>query len=427
MLALLLVCVLMFIFAPQVVRYGLFVLVPNSDPLQIDLTVRLLRVMLPSVVIFGVSGIIMGMLNAHQVFLIPAIAPVMYSLGMIFGTLVLPKSWGILRLAIGTLIGALGHLLVQLPRLRRLPGRAYHLLLGLKDSAVREVLRLMGPRVLGAAVVQLNFVANTIIALGQPEGSVSAITLAFALMLMPQMAIAQSAAIASLPTFSAQVAKGKFDEMRASLAATLRVVLLLAIPASLGLVLLRVPLVQVLYQRGQFDSRSTQMVAWALLWYAAGLVGHALVEILSRAFYALHDTRTPVSVGVITMGLNIGLSILFSVLFVRLGWMPHGGLALANSLSTALESAALLLLMRKRLNGLQGRQVWIGITQSMLATALMSLVIILWQSLLAGHSALLLLGGGLLLGLFVYALLLWLLKVPELRRLLQLLKDKIKK
>ena len=108
LLALLLVCVLMFIFAPQVVRYGLFVLVPNSDPLQIDLTVRLLRVMLPSVVIFGVSGIIMGMLNAHQVFLIPAIAPVMYSLGMIFGTLVLPKSWGITRLAIGTLIGALG-------------------------------------------------------------------------------------------------------------------------------------------------------------------------------------------------------------------------------------------------------------------------------------------------------------------------------
>ena len=215
--------------------------------------------------------------------------------------------------------------------------------------------------------------------------------------------------------------------MRASLAATLRVVLLLAIPASLGLVLLRVPLVQVLYQRGQFDSRSTQMVAWALLWYAAGLVGHALVEILSRAFYALHDTRTPVSVGVITMGLNIGLSILFSVLFVRLGWMPHGGLALANSLSTALESAALLLLMRKRLSGLQGRQVWIGVAQSLLATGLMSLAILLWQALTGGHSALLLLGGGLLLGLLVYTLLLWLLKVPELRRLLQVLKDKIKK
>ena len=427
LLVLLAVGVLMFIFAPQVVRYGLFILVPESDPLQVDLTVRLLRVMLPSVVIFGVSGIVMGMLNAHQVFLIPAIAPVMYSLGMIFGTLVLPKSWGITRLAIGTLIGALGHLLIQLPRLSRLPMRSYQLVLGLKDSAVREVLRLMGPRVLGAAVVQLNFVANTIIALGQPEGSVSAITLAFALMLMPQMAIAQSAAIASLPTFSAQVARGKFDEMRSSLAATLRVVLLLAIPASLGLVLLRVPLVQVLYQRGQFDSRSTQMVAWALLWYAAGLVGHALVEILSRAFYALHDTRTPVRVGVLTMGLNIGLSILFSILFVRLGWMPHGGLALANSLSTALESAALLLLMRKRLSGLQGRQIWIGVGQALLATGLMSLAILLWQALIGGRSALLVLSGGLLLGLFVYTLLLWLLKVPELRRLLQVLKDKIKK
>lgn len=427
LLVLLVVGVLMFIFAPQVVRYGLFILVPESDPLQVGLTVRLLRVMLPSVVIFGVSGIVMGMLNAHQVFLIPAIAPVMYSLGMIFGTLILPKTWGILRLAIGTLIGALGHLLIQLPRLSRLPQRSYQFILGLKDSAVREVLRLMGPRVLGAAVVQLNFVANTIIALGQPEGSVSAITLAFALMLMPQMAIAQSAAIASLPTFSAQVAKGKFDEMRASLAATLRVVLLLAIPASLGLVLLRVPLVQVLYQRGQFGSRSTQMVAWALLWYAAGLVGHALVEILSRAFYALHDTRTPVSVGVVAMGLNIGLSIAFSTLFIRTGWMPHGGLALANSLSTALESAALLLLMRKRLSGLQGRQIWIGVGQALLATGLMSLAILLWQTLIGGRSALLVLSGGLLLGLFVYILLLWLLKVLELRRLLQVLKDKIKK
>jgi len=130
---------------------------------------------------------------------------------------------------------------------------------------------------------------------------------------------------------------------------------------------------------------------------------------------------------VLTMGLNIGLSILFSILFVRLGWMPHGGLALANSLSTALESAALLLLMRKRLSGLQGRQIWIGVGQALLATGLMSLAILLWQALIGGRSALLVLSGGLLLGLFVYTLLLWLLKVPELRRLLQVLKDKIKK
>ena len=146
----------------------------------------------------------MGILNAYQVFLIPAIAPAMYSLGMILGTWFLPESWGIQRLAIGVVGGALLHLLVQIPRLLRLPGRAYHFFLGLRDKIVLEVFKLMGPRLLGVAVVQLNFIVNTVIALGQPTGSVTAITLAFTLMLMPEMAVAQSAAIASLPTFSAQ-------------------------------------------------------------------------------------------------------------------------------------------------------------------------------------------------------------------------------
>ena len=158
---------------------------------------------------------------------------------------------------------------------------------------------LMGPRMLGVAVVQINFIVNTIIALSLPEGSVSAITLAFTVMLMPQAAIAQSVAIAAMPTFSAQVALGKLDELRASLAGSLRGVLLLAIPASLGLILLREPLIRLLYQNDTyFTAHSTQLVAWALLWYAAGLVGHSLLEVIVRAFYALHDTRTPVSVTV---------------------------------------------------------------------------------------------------------------------------------
>jgi len=426
-LILVLISLLVWVFAPQIVRDGLYVLVPESDPVQIDLTVRLLRIMLPSVVIFGISGIVMGMLNAHQVFLVPAIAPVMYSLGMIFSTLVFPKTWGIQRLAYGVVLGALAHLLVQLPRLLRLPQRSWQFILGLKDKAVREVLILMGPRVLGAAVVQINFIANTVIALGQPEGSVSAITLAFALMLMPQMAIAQSAAIASLPTFSAQVAQGKHDEMRASLASTLRVVLLLAIPASIGLILLRVPLVQVLYQRGEFDANSTQLVAWALLWYAAGLVGHSLVEILSRAFYALHDTRTPVIVGVGAMGLNILLSILLSKAFVTVGWLPHGGLALANSLATALESVVLLVLMSRRLKGMNGRHIWQGVGQSLLAAAVMAGMLVAWQGLLRSQGALYQLLGALVLGLGVYALLVWLLKVPEVRGLLRIIRQKLGK
>jgi len=426
-LALVIISILSWIFAPFIVSEGLYLLVPGSDPVQEALTVSLLRIMLPSVVIFGLSGLVMGILNAHQVFLIPAIAPAMYSIGMILGTILLPRAWGIQRLAYGVVGGALLHLLVQLPRLLKLQERAYHAYLGLRDRAVLGVFRLMGPRLLGVAVVQMNFIVNTIIALGQPEGSVTAITLAFSLMLMPQMAVAQSAAIASLPTFSAQAALGKFDEMRASLASTLRAVLLLAIPASVGLILLRTPLVAALYQRGAFTARSTELVTWALLWYAVGLVGHSLVEILSRAFYALHDTRTPVIVGVVAMGLNIGLSLLFSALFERVGWLPHGGLALANSAATALESLVLIGLMRRRLNGLNGGYIWKGVSIAFLGTALMAGGVIGWQMFFGDGSHWVALFGALGVGVVIYVGLMWVLKMPELLGMFRTLLRRIRK
>ena len=426
-LALVVISVLAWIFAPQIVRDGLFLLVPGSDPVQEMLTVRLFRIMLPSVILFGISGLVMGILNAHQNFLIASIAPAMYSLGMIGGTVLLPEAWGIQRLAVGVVVGAVLHLAIKLPVLWRLPARTYHAYLGLKDRAVLEVFRLMGPRLLGVAVVQLNFIVNTIIALGQPEGSVSAITLAFSLMLMPQMAVAQSAAIASLPTFSAQVALGKQDEMRRSLASTLRAIILLSLPASVGLILLRYPLVQFLYQRGEFTARSTELVAWALLWYAIGLVGHALVEILSRAFYALHDTRTPVTVGVITMGLNIALSLGLSAWFATMGWMPHGGLALANSVATGLESIALVILIRRKLGGLEGNYVWRGVGISAAGTALMAAAVIGWRGLVGGGSLAIELFGALAVGVGIYVGLMWILKMPELRGIAGVIFQRVKR
>ena len=249
------------------------------------------------------------------------------------------------------------HLLIQLPALFRLPARRYFPTLGLHFPAVREVARLMGPRLLGVAIVQLNFVVNTILATGQPVGSLSSIKYAWAVMTMPQVVIAQSIAIAALPTFSAQVARGELGNMRISLAATLRGVLLLSLPATFGLILLREPVIDLLFQHGEFTAQSTDMVAWALLWYTVGLVGHSVVEIVARAFYALHDTKTPVFVGVVAMSLNLVFSLAFSALFTWLGWMPHGGLALANSLATFLEMVGLLVFMRRRLGGLEGRRI----------------------------------------------------------------------
>ncbi len=412
--------------APQVVRHGLFLLAPGQDPGQEALTAHLLRILLLTVPIFGISGLVMGILNAHQRFWVPAIAPAMYSIGMILGVLVFPRDWGIDRLAWGAVLGACLHLGVQLPTLGRLRGH-FVLTLGRRLPAVREVLRLMGPRIFGVAVVQLNFVVNTIIALSLPEGSVSAIALAFSLMLVPQMAIAQSAGIASLPILSAQVARGEYAEMRTSLVSTLRGVLLLALPATLGLILLRQPLVVLLYQGGAFDARSTAMVTWALLWYAAGLVGHCMVEVLSRAFYALHDTRTPVAIGVIAMSLNIGLSLFFAQLFRQIGWMPHGGLALANSLATFLEMLGLLYFMRRRLAGLPLRPLWDALGRGTLATLGMGMGITAWLQMgggRVGHALLLLLSLG--LGLGLYGLGLWLLRTPESQMLMRWLYHRLR-
>lgn len=416
------VALLMAIFGPYVVRYGLFIINPGENIEAQSLTVSLLRIMLPSITIFGLSGLLMGVLNAHQKFWLPAIAPAMYSIGIIIGVIFFPHSWGIYRLAWGALFGSLLHLLIQLPGLIKLPERKFTLTLGRGIPQVKTVLKLMGPRIFGVAVVQLNFIVNTIIALSLPEGSVSSITFAFTIMLMPQAAIAQSIAIASLPTFSAQAAQNKLEEMRSSLVSSLRGVLLLALPASLGLILLRVPLIQFMYERGEFTAQSTQMVAWALLFYAAGLVGHSVVEVVSRAFYAVNNTRTPVIIGAIAMTINLGLSLILSRWFSTLGLMPHGGLALANATATALEMIVLLVMMRKRLNGLEGRRLWQAIIQAAIGTAVMSLAVAAFLQYTPHLSAVwrTLLGG--LIGIGIYGISMLALKTPEIGQVISLLR-----
>ncbi|HWQ46920.1 MAG TPA: murein biosynthesis integral membrane protein MurJ, partial [Longilinea sp.] len=407
------VAILMAIFAPFVVRYGLFIINPAENLEEQTLTVTLLRIMLPSIAVFGLSGLVIGILNSHQKFWLPAIAPAMYSIGIIIGVIFFPHTWGIYRLAWGALFGSFLHLLIQLPALIKLPERKYSLTLGRGNPAVRTVLRLMGPRIFGVAVVQLNFIVNTIIALSLPEGSVSSISFAFAIMLMPQAAIAQSIAIASLPTFSAQAAQNKLDEMRSSLVSSLRGVLLLALPASLGLILLRVPLIQFMYERGEFTAQSTQMVAWALLFYAAGLVGHSVVEVISRAFYAVNNTRTPVIIGAIAMTINLALSLILSHWFGVMGLMPHGGLALANAVATALEMVALIVMMRKRLNGLEGKRLWQAVGQSAIGTIVMSGLVVLFLQYTPNLSALVRTVGGGVIGVGAYSVVMLALKTPE--------------
>ncbi|MBK5108804.1 MAG: polysaccharide biosynthesis C-terminal domain-containing protein, partial [Anaerolineales bacterium] len=251
------------------------------------------------------------------------------------------------------------------------------------------------------------------------QGSVTGVYFAFTLMLMPQVLIAQSIAIAALPTFSAQFAQNKLEEMRSSLASTVRSILYLSIPATVGLIILRTPLIEMLYERGEFTAESTQLVAWALLWYAFGLVGHSVVEILVRAFYAMHDTKTPVLVGIAAMSLNILLSFAFIALFARLNWMPHGGLALANSLATMLEMIVLVYLMSGRLQGLEGRGILIAFGKAALAVFAMAIALVAWTNQAVNQPAWLLVIVGVALGAGVYGIMVLVLGVQEARDLLR--------
>jgi putative peptidoglycan lipid II flippase len=374
---------------------------PGFDAPRQALTADLMRLMLVTPVVFGLSGVIMGVLNARQHFLLPALAPILYNLGIIGGAVLLAPTLGVRGLAVGVVAGSLGHLLVQVPGLVR-HGLRWTAMLGLQNPGVHEVGRLMLPRVLGLAAVQVNFLVNTILASGLVAGSLAALNFAWLLMLLPQGVFAQSVATAAFPTFSTQVAKGQRAEMRSALAATLRAILYLAVPAAVGLIVLRVPLVQLIFQRGAFTETSTEMVTWALAPFALGLPAHSVVEIVVRAFYAMHDTKTPVIVSIATMGLNVVLSLALLRAFEAVGWMPHGGLALSNSLATTVEMVVLLLLVRGRLEGLEGRRVASSLVRIGLASAAMGVVAGVLAQFLDGYGVLISGGLAIVAGLVVY-------------------------
>jgi putative peptidoglycan lipid II flippase len=388
------------------------VIAPGFEPAQQAFTVTLMRIMLVAPVIFGVSGIVMGVLNSFQHFLAPALAPVVYNLAIIAAAWLLAPRLGVAGLALGVVIGAALHLLVQIPALlRRRP--QYTLTLGLGDPDVREVGRLMGPRVLGLAAVQINFLINANLASRLLPGSLSAFNYAWLMMLLPQGIVAQGIATAVFPTLSAQAALGQLDLLRRTLNGALRAVLWLTLPAAAGLLILRRPLIQVLLERGEFTAQSTSMTAYALAFFAFGLVAHSLLEIVTRAFYALHDTWTPVKIGIGAMVVNSVLSLLL------LSPLAHGGLALANTVATTLETLALLWLIRPRLGGLGGRLLLSTLGRSLAATLVMSAVLLWFTARWGDSSPWLVAGGGLVLGGMIYGAVALLLGRGEIRSLLR--------
>lgn len=348
------------LFAPQIVP----LLTPGFEPQARALTVTLMRLMLIAPLLTGLSGLAAAILQSYNDFLLPALSPVVYNLAIIAGGVFLAPRLGVLGLAMGVVAGAALHLLVQMPGLWR-RNAGYRLQIDAQHEGAREVGRLMLPRIAGLGAIQVNYLANTVVASGLAAGSIAALNYAFQLLMLPWGIVAGSIATAVFPTLSEDAALENKAQVRRTMSAAVRVILYLSLPAGVGLFVLREPLIQLLFQRGQFTAASTAMTASALTFYAPSLFAIAATEILTRGFYALHDTRTPVKVSVATVALNILLSVLLS------RPLGVGGLALAYLIANSLETLLLLAIMRGRLAGLDEAGLLRSVGRSAVAALVM--------------------------------------------------------
>ena len=322
-------------------------LLPGFDAETRATTVEATRWLMISPLLLGLSAVAKGVLQSERQFLLPALGPVLYNLGTIFGAVFLTDEFGVMGLVWGTLAGALVHMAIQAPRLARV-GIRYRVRSGPGDRAVRRVLRLMAPRLLGFAVVQSSFFFVNFLASYIGESSVAALANGWLLLLFPLGVLAIPFAEASLPAFASLWAGGDRQGLSQQYHWALRNVLFLTAPAAAGLIVVATPLIGVLFERRAFDADATALTAAALVFYAVGLVGHAAVEVLARAFFAMQDTRTPVLVAVGSLVVHMLLSWLLSI------WMGIGGLALGVSIGALLEAGAMYWLLRRRLPGPEG-------------------------------------------------------------------------
>jgi putative peptidoglycan lipid II flippase len=341
-------------------------------PGKLELTTLLTQVMLPFLTTVAVAVAMMGMLNSLHRFFIPSLSPAMFNVATILCAVTLVPvmhyaGWPpILAIAIGTLAGGLGQMAIQWPVLRR-EGFRYRPVLDFKDPELRQILRMMGPGTLGVAAVNINVLVNTYLAAAQP-GAVSWLGYAFRLMYLPIGLFGVSIATAALPDLSRHASNGDDAAIRRGVSTALRLMLMLNVPAMIGLIVLAEPIVALLYQRGHFTDADTQATAAALRFYAPGLIGYSIVRIASPTFYSLGNSRTPVIVSVVSVSVNL----ILNILLVRV--MGFRGLALGTAIAALFNAVTLLWLLRDRLDGIDGRRVAVALIKISGAAVVMGMV-----------------------------------------------------
>ena len=353
---------------PLIALYaGSFAAVPG----KLELTGRLTRVVLPFLPMVAVAAAAMGMLNSLHHYFIPALSPAMFNIATIAGVFALVPLMPrvglppIMAVAIAALVGGLGQVAIQWPSLRR-EGFRYRFTVDPRSPALHRVLVLMGPGTIGLAATQVNLFVNTLLATGQGTGAASWLTYAFRLMYLPIGLFGVSIGTAVLPAVSRHATSGDVAAMRRTIARGLALMLMLNVPATLGLIVLATPIVQLLFERGRFLPADTAATADAVRLYAVGLAGYSAVRITSPAFYAIGESRTPA----IVSGVVILVNIAASLVLVRV--LGFAGLALGTSIAAMTNAALLLWRLRARLGGLDDRRLIATLAKVTAAAAAMA-------------------------------------------------------
>ncbi len=403
------------LFSPWIVR----LIAPGFSADKLSLTIILTRLMFPYIIFIGLVALCMGILNVLGHFSAPAFAPALLNLSIIGAVFFISPSLTppAIGLAVGVLIGGFLQLALQLPFLIR-KGFYFWEKAKMIHPGLKRVGTLILPVILGGAVYQINILVGTLLGSLLDQGSITYLYFADRLVQFPLGIFAIATATALLPSLSRQAAKGDFNTLKDTFGQTLKLVFFIAIPASVGLIILREPIVALLFQRGEFDVQATRLTAQALLYYSIGLWAFSTVRIVTATFFAIQDTSTPLKIAGISIFANIVLGI------ALMKPLDHGGLAMATSLASMLNLVLLLGALRTRLGALGGKSIALSVCRSLSCSVVMGIGIRMAALVMVPDKNSTLTGliagvtGSIVIGLCIYGAASYIIKSPELNRVL---------
>ncbi|TDT50814.1 murein biosynthesis integral membrane protein MurJ [Fonticella tunisiensis] len=393
------------------------------------LTVKLTRIMFSAVTFTVLAGLIRGILNSYKRFTIPSLGPMLYNVGIILGALLLGRKFGIYGMAVGVVAGAILNVAVQLPEFLAF-GKRFRLELNTKNAGYRRMLRLMGPAIIGLALARLNLVVNQNIASFLDDGSITALRYAQRIMMLPIGIFGASISTTIFPEMSMHIAKKEIEEFKDTLLNGLKTLMFIIIPATAGIMAISEPVVRLLFKSGKFMEQDVKVTAFALSFYAIGIIGQSAVPIIIRGFYAIQDTKTPVKVGAIAFAANV----ILNLIFVKFSNLAIGGIAFSSSLTSILQMILLYKLLARRFDGLRTKELMISTSKATIASIIMGAAAFGISKVVEGSigtaskmAQLIDAGTAIAVGMIIYILAAYALKMGELDFAVGTIKRKFKK